>query len=197
MNTPAHLIIAAALYAQPSEDKGDSRASVTGAALLGGFLPDFSLYFAFLWSTAVLGRSPDLFFGSDYFSPALQGIFAIDNSFLVWGGCLAVALVAKRPVLIACCGSALAHIALDFPLHHDDGRPHFWPVSDWVFRSPVSYWDPQHFGNIAGFLEILLCLGLLVILFRRFRSLFARSLIAVIALAQIFPVFIWVFVFSG
>ena len=196
MNTPAHLIIAAALYARPTETKGDGKASATGAALLGGFFPDFSLYFAFVWSTFVLGRSPETFFGVDYFSPGLQSIFAIDNSFLLTGAVFALALWLKRDVLAAAAGSALIHIAADFPLHHDDGRAHFWPVSDWVFESPVSYWDRNHYGGIVGALEIALCLILLAILFRRFREWPARTAIVLAAAAQIAPVFAWVLFFG-
>jgi hypothetical protein len=197
MNTPAHLIIAAAAFARPSTQNGDRRNQITWAAIIGSFMPDFSLYFAGIWAMQVQGRSPELFFGRDYFSDGLQSIFAIDNSFFVWGAVLAIALWLRRDILVAASASALMHIALDFPLHHDDGRAHFWPVSDWVFVSPVSYWDRDHYANIVGPLEMLLCLGLVVVLLRRFQGLGARALIALAAAAQFLPFFIWAFVFDG
>ena len=46
--------------------------------------------------------------------------------------------------MTAFAGAGLLHLVLDFPLHAGDGRPHFWPLSDWVFESPVSYWDSTH-----------------------------------------------------
>lgn len=40
------------------------------------------------------------------------------------------------------------HTLLDVPVHHDDGPLLLFPFS-WDFRvqSPVSYWDPAHFGQ--------------------------------------------------
>jgi len=42
------------------------------------------------------------------------------------------------------------------PVHHDDGHRHFFPLSDWRFESPVSYWDPAHYGHIFLWIELLL-----------------------------------------
>lgn len=197
MNTPAHLIIAAALYARPEKAPKDGNRHRTAAALLGGFLPDFSLYFGFVWAVFILGRSPDVFFRTDYYRPEVQMIMAIDNSVFVWGAVLGLALWMRREILAICATTALVHIALDFPLHNDDGRAHFWPLSDWVFVSPVSYWDPAHYGNIVAPLEALLCVVLLVVLFRRFHGLAARAVIVLAGLAQVLPTLAWVFLFDG
>ena len=45
---------------------------------------------------------------------------------------------------MALTGAALLHLLFDLPLHHDDGRAHFWPLTGWIFESPVSYWDVRH-----------------------------------------------------
>ena len=50
--------------------------------------------------------------------------------------------MARSAVLIALFSAALVHLTLDFPLHNDDARAHFWPLTNWKFTSPVSYWDP-------------------------------------------------------
>lgn len=52
--------------------------------------------------------------------------------------------------------SMLLHMLADLPLHHDDGHRHFWPISNWRFESPVSYWDPNHYGLYAGAAELVL-----------------------------------------
>lgn len=197
MNTPAHLIISAYLYARPEATKSDGNRHRTAAALIGGFLPDFSLYFGFVWAVFVLGRSPDVFFRIDYYRPEMQAIMAIDNSVFVWGALLAIALWQKREVISITAITALVHIGLDFPLHNDDGRAHFWPVSDWVFVSPVSYWDPAHYGNIVAPLEALLCLALLIVLFRRFSGWAARSVIVIAGIAQVAPTLAWMLFFGG
>lgn len=191
MNTPAHIIMAAAVFAKPDQPKRNT------AALVGGLLPDASLYTLAGWHLFVLGTPPQTVFDEYYFSDAWQSIFAIDNSFILWGMVLALGLWFKITWLWVLAGAALLHIGFDFPLHHDDGRMHFWPVSDWIFQSPVSYWDRKHYGGFVGPIETGLCLILLVILWRRFAGWFARVLIAAAGIFQIAPVFIWLFMFSG
>lgn len=177
MQTPTHLIIGIAAFGR----KGDWR--VNTAALFGGFLPDASLYLMVIWHLKVLRTPPQVVFDELYFSDAWQSIFAIDNSFFIWGAVLAVALIWKNAILTAFAGAGLLHLALDFPLHHDDGRPHFWPLTNWVFNSPVSYWDPSAYGLYVAIIELILVLGLLYLLAKRFgwRSLL-KSLLVVLAL---------------
>lgn len=68
------------------------------------------------------------------------------------------------------------HATLDFLLHHDDAHRHFMPLSDWRFESPVSYWDPDHFGQVMSFVEIAAVIGTCMILWRRFPSGGARRM---------------------
>ncbi|MEM9267775.1 MAG: cobalamin biosynthesis protein CobQ [Pseudomonadota bacterium] len=191
MNTPAHLIIGAAIFAKPGQPK------VTSAALLGAILPDLSLYLLAGWALFVQGLSPNHVFGTLYFSPAWQQIFAVDNSVFVWAGLIGLGLVLRQKWLWVLAAAALIHVACDFPLHHDDGRAHFWPLSNWVFESPVSYWDPQAYGTPVGVLEALLCLGLLTVLWRRFDSLWVRALLGVAAVAQIAPYILFAVMFAA
>ena len=93
--------------------------------------------------------------------------------------------------------AALMHLALDFPLHHDDGRPHFWPASDWVYESPISYWDRRHYAGIVGPIEMAMSALFCLILMKRFPSIRSRLLIAGLAVVQLAPVFVWVFVFAS
>ena len=61
----------------------------------------------------------------------------------------------------------LLHSLGDFPLHHDDAHRHFFPFSDWRFISPISYWDPAHYGNWASLLEIFAVLAISIFLYCR------------------------------
>lgn len=158
MNTPAHLLLGAAAFG-----RGKTRL-VMFAAILGGLLPDLSLYVMAGVSLFILNISPQVVFNELYFSDAWQTVFAIDNSFILWGLLLALAIWTKKDWAIALCGAALLHVALDFPLHHDDGRPHFWPISNWIFESPLSYWDMRHGAAWVGPIEVLLCAGALALL---------------------------------
>ena len=122
MNTPAHLIFAAAAFGKPDVRR------VTIAALIGGFLPDLSLYLLAGYSMFILDITPQRVFDELYFSDAWQQVFAIDNSFILWGIGLAAALYWRRAWAVALCGGALLHLAFDFPLHSEDARMHFWPL---------------------------------------------------------------------
>lgn len=190
MNTPAHLIFAAAAFARPNTPNS------VWAAIAGGLAPDFSLYAMALWSRFVSGNSWNYIFDHQYFTEAWQQVFAIDNSFIIWGLLIALAFWLRREWLWIFAGSAFIHLIFDFLLHHDDARRHFWPVSNWVFESPVSYWDGRHYGNIVGPIEVLCVAVLAVILIRRFwPSLWAYAFGA-IALLQVAPFIIFTLMFS-
>ena len=142
-------------------------------------------------SIFVLGVPAQVVFNQYYYSPAWQQVFALDNSFVLWGVGLALALWARNSVFAVFAASGLLHIAFDFPLHNEDARPHFWPLSDWVFVSPVSYWDPAHYGEVVGWIEWAACALCLVILWRRFTDWMSRACILVGALVQVAPMIAW------
>jgi membrane-bound metal-dependent hydrolase YbcI (DUF457 family) len=181
MNTPAHLIFGAVVFGRPGVRHA------TKAAVLGSLLPDLSLYLLAGVSIHVLGIPPARVFAELYFSPAWQAVFAIDNSFPLWGLLMAVALWQKWAVVRAFAGGGLLHLGFDFLLHNEDARRQFWPLSDWVFRSPFSYYDPARHGEVIGALEILLCLMFSVILWRRYPAVAARVLIALAILLELLP----------
>ena len=191
MNTPAHVIFALAAFARP----GDRRRTV--AAVAGALAPDASLYLMSGVSLYVLGISASYVFDVLYFSDAWQQVFAIDNSFVLWGVLLGFCLWRGWENGRVFALSALLHLVFDFALHHDDARRHFWPVTDWVFVSPVSYWDRAHYGAYVGPLEIAACVVLGALLIRRFWSLRSRAVIGALLAMQVAPVFIWVFVFAS
>ena len=179
MNSPTHILLGAAVFGRPDKRK------VNTAAVLGAFLPDLSLYAMAGYSLFVVGNSPGYVFGTQYFSSEWQDVFKLDNSVFVWGLFLAVGMAFARPWLVAFSGSGLLHIATDFPLHNDDARQHFWPLSDWVFESPISYWDSTRFGNTVALIETGLCIFLMALLLIRFKSVASRSMIVVCGLPQL------------
>jgi len=191
MNTPAHLILAAAVFARPYERRR------TLAALAGALAPDLSLYLLSGTSIFLLGLSPHYVFGTLYFSETWQQVFAVDNSFVIWGVAFAIAWWSGATSGMVFAASGLLHLAFDFPLHHDDARPHFWPVTDWVFRSPISYWDSSRFAGVVGPVETVLSLLLCASLMLRFTSLRSRLLIGLLAVAQLSPLFIWAIMFAS
>lgn len=224
MNTPAHLIFGLAAFAKPNAGK------VTAAALAGALIPDLSLYLLAGVHLLIIGTDPQVVFGRLYFSDGWQAVFRVDNSIVLWGIGVAIAVALRSAWAVALCGAALLHLGLDFLLHHDDGRAHFWPVSSWIFESPVSYWDRNHYGNIIAPIETAMSLIFCVILWFRFdwpdgfqkrtarlRAVFGsvgempalpvaivqwiigsgfRGVIFLLALLQLIPGLIWLFVFA-
>ncbi|EDZ44619.1 MAG: cobalamin biosynthesis protein CobQ [Rhodobacteraceae bacterium] len=189
MNTPAHLILGLAAFSLADNRK------VTGAAGFGALLPDLSLYVMAGGALAILQIPPDVVFGHLYYSNAWQTVFAIDNSFLLWGLVLAFALWRKARAGVAFAGAGLLHVSLDFPLHHDDGRPHFWPASDWIFESPVSYWDRAHHAGWVQPLEVTLVFICVAVLFRRFARWPMRVVALVLLAMELMVARVWMFVF--
>ncbi len=171
MNTPAHLIFGAAAFARPGNR------AVTVAAILGSLVPDLSLYLMVTVSIWGMGIPPHQVFDRLYFSDSWQAVFAVDNSFVLWGLLLAFALWLEKPALTTFAAAGLLHLACDFPLHNDDARRQFWPLSDWVFHSPFSYYDQRRYGDVIGPLEVACCALLSVVLWRRFTGGRARALI--------------------
>ena len=189
MNTPSHLHLVAAAFAKPEDRK------VTWAALFGGFAPDLSLYLMGGVAIFILGISPETVFRDLYFSQGWQQVFAIDNSFILWGIALGIAIWTRTAWAVAMCGAALLHIAFDFPLHADDARMHFWPITEWRFYSPISYWETSRGGATIGALEMALVVAVTALLVYRFKSLPWRALFVSLAALQVAPALMWALFF--
>ncbi len=57
--------------------------------------------------------------------------------------------------LKAFAAGCMLHITMDIPVHHNDGPLVFFPFN-WSYRfvSPVSYWDPAHYGNLMSPIDL-------------------------------------------
>ena len=188
MNTPAHLLMGAALFGRP----GDRRTTL--AAVAGGLLPDLSLYLLAAGAFAA-GYDGRAVFGRLYFSDGWQAVFAVDNSFVLWGVALVAAAFARSRPAVALCAAALVHLAVDFGLHGNDARMQFWPLSRWRFDSPWSYWDASRGGAWIGAAENALVVVMVVWLLWRHRGAAARTGILALGAAQLAPLVIWRLVF--
>ncbi|MEL7041875.1 MAG: cobalamin biosynthesis protein CobQ [Pseudomonadota bacterium] len=177
MNTIAHMVLASAALARRDQAKKN------WAALAGAIAPDASMFVFFGWSL-VQGWSGDETWNVQYWTQPWQTLGAISNSFILFGLLLAFTLWRNRLALTAFSAAALLHLGLDFPLHADDAHRHFWPLTDWRFVSPVSYWDPDQNGLIGSAFETLLTLLATGILWLRFQALRWRALLLSLAALQ-------------
>ena len=181
MNTPAHIIFGTAAFGRANAPW------VTLAAVIGGVLPDVPLVLMVGWSILIQSIPAQTVFDSYYFSPEWQAVFAIDHGLLLWGAVLAFGVVLRHQIVTAFAGSGLLHAATDFLVHHSDARRQFWPLTDWIFRSPVSYWDRSHYGGIFGPVEIAVSLLLCGLLWHRYPSRLGRAGIVLLGLAELAP----------
>jgi hypothetical protein len=115
-----------------------------------------------------------------YYDPGWQASFDLGHSLPLIALGFALAWLAHSERAMAFFGGMALHVPEDLFTHHDDGHRHFYPLSDWQFSSPISYWDPNHHGRIAAPIEALLGLAGCVVLFRRHRSLGARIALALV-----------------
>lgn len=180
MQTPTHMLVAAAVLARP----GDRARNI--ALAMGALLPDLSIYILFAWSkfTGV----PELeVWKKIYWQEPWQTWSAISNSFPLWGAVLVIGIATRRTWIWALAAAATIHLCLDFPVHHDDAHKHFWPLTDWRFYSPFSYWDPAHHSGLVSALEIALGTLCIVALWRRFTTTWVRValVMALIAYAAV------------
>ena len=109
-----------------------------------------------------------------YWREPWQSLGAITNSIPVGAALLGLALWRKSNWLWVFACAWLIHCALDFPLHADDAHRHFWPLTDWRFFSPISYWDPDHNGRIGVMIEGAALIAAAIFLWRRFESRWVR-----------------------
>lgn len=179
MNTPAHLVLNLTLLRTADQNK---RMACFWAVLLGALLPDLPMYYFFVVEAWLNQQPQSLIWGELYFQQTWQNFFDLFNSIPI---IVIVALFAwyfKNTFILYVCASMMLHIAMDLPLHHDDGHHHFYPLAAWRFDSPISYWDPNHHGHIVSTLEGLMTVVCCVILFLRSSSYIARGLTILLGL---------------
>ncbi len=77
----------------------------------------------------------------------------------------------RRRILVWFLLGWAGHTIADFLTHVDDLRPLFWPISDWRWASPVSYYNPFYYGREFMLVEHASILGIMVwLLARRLRG---------------------------
>jgi hypothetical protein len=148
--------------------------------VVGAVLPDLSILAFYAYERA---RSmPEAWIWSTgYYDPGWQAVFDLFHSMPLIVGGLLLALRVDAPRLALTFTSMALHAVSDFLVHHDDAHRHFFPFSDWRFASPVSYWDPRHFGHVIAPLEGIAVLAGCALLAHRSRSSASRATAACVA----------------
>jgi len=198
MQTYSHLILSGALngrFAKRLQSNDKLPPLHTGAVLLGSVLPDLLLIgisIAIIGFDILAGNFADGAPGP----AAAPGSSWTQQLFDVWffehPAVIAAQNLFHSPLLVALfmliglqayrrgrrwgagffwlSAAAMLHTLIDIPLHVHDGPLLLFPLN-WTlrFHSPISYWDPNHFGREWSLFEHLLDLTLLIYLFVRYR----------------------------
>ncbi len=171
MNTPAHAVVNLILLGKKERPKHNL------PIVIGAILPDLPMVVFYFYQKVIKKIPESTIWSETYFEANWQHLFDVFNSlpFMLLG--LALAKRYGVTALIPFCLSMILHVFEDLPLHHGDGHAHFFPFSDWRFDSPVSYWDPAHYGGIVAPIEAAIVLVGSIILFRTYLTLWTRILI--------------------
>lgn len=173
MNTQTHILLAAALLTKPGRENRARNLSV----LAGALVPDILIFVMFIWSK-LIGAPERQVWETWYFNPPWQTAIDAANSMPIYLLILVFGIIwMKSSVASASTGvlvvvfalAAFSHLFGDIFLHVHDGHAHFWPFSEWRFVSPISYWNPQYFGNYVSLMEAIVTIFCAVILYRRFQ----------------------------
>ncbi|MGK7943986.1 MAG: hypothetical protein AB4058_05910 [Microcystaceae cyanobacterium] len=153
MNTPSHTIINLVALGR------NTSPSLNYAIILGSILPDIAIFWFYFWSKWIKGLPDNYIWSKAYFSPAWQDIFAVPNSFILCGIGLGIASYFQKPWWQFLFLSMILHLICDIAVHHDDAHRHFFPLSNYRFISPLSYWDVRHYGRWVALFELITVVG--------------------------------------
>ena len=175
MNTPSHYIFNLALLGKVAPNDNI-------AITVGAILPDLPI-FVFYAVAKLIYKLPERQIWSEaYYEPLWQNLVAISHSIplALIGFCLCLYCHWKTGAVL--CLSLVLHSLLDLPVHNDDAHRHFFPFSHYRFISPVSYWDPKHYGNWVATVEILLVLALTPVVFNQLHTGLTKGVVVAIDL---------------
>ena len=174
MITPTHVVINVALAHRRRVDAPDAAPDPLRRRLfiLGGLAPDVGLYvmtgLAAAYYPLAQGLSVEetfrlVFDDLFYTAPAFVVVHNLLHAPLVIAGLIGAGTWLKRSSSRQRLGGALqafglgcaVHTALDIPVHHNDGPLLLFPFN-WSLRfdSPVSYYDPDHYGSIVAPIDL-------------------------------------------
>ena len=148
VQTPSHVAISLFLWRKVPDWKQ------TVCVVFGAVLPDLNMFLFYAYQK-IIGSSESDIWGTLYFEEHWQLFFDCFNAIPIYLAVVGIAYWRGNRLLLLVASSALVHVLCDLPLHNDDAHRHFLPFSQWRFVSPVSYWDPKHFGLVAAGVEFV------------------------------------------
>lgn len=124
--------------------------------VIGAVMPNIPTYLFYIYQKFIVGMPEIFIWGVAYFLPEWQMLFDFFHSIPIMLFGYFLSSQVRRRWLGAFFAGMILHSFFDLPVHHSDAHRHFFPLSDWRFESPLSCWDPHHFGFFGVSLEIFL-----------------------------------------
>ena len=162
------------------------------AVVAGALLPDLSIFVLVGWARLIEQIPHRQIWREVYWQEPWQTLSAMSNSFVIWAIVALAGYILGWRIVMFLAAAVLVHLSLDFPFHASDAHKHFWPLSDWRFHSPLSYWNDAHHGRWVGMLELGVVLASMAVLWCRFQNRIVRSALVagLVSLAAV-PLFFW------
>jgi hypothetical protein len=147
--------------------------------VIGSILPDIIYYVMFIYLSITSGVLFSMHSISEFpipFFHLVHEMFAnsivvvlrqAGHSLFVWAVLFSIAFIISKWRLTkwkAFLYGWLGHVIVDSLTHVNDAVPIFYPVSNFVLRGPVSYWDPQFYGHEFNIVHTVFLVGAIVYL---------------------------------
>ena len=153
MKTPSHAIVNVgllSLWASPQ---------LALPLFVGAILPDLPIFILYFWAKFWKKLDEKTVWSEVYYEKFWQDWVALFHSFPICFLLLGIGLFMQWTILTAIALSLILHNLGDIPLHNDDAHRHFYPVSNFRYISPLSYWDTIHYGKEVAAVEDSLTLA--------------------------------------
>lgn len=91
-----------------------------------------------------------------YEHPLVKPVGFLAHSYVTAFTALGAAIILKKKGWLPYIYGWVFHIIIDMLTHVSDAQPILWPLSNWVFPAPFSYWEDAYYGDEFGLINIAL-----------------------------------------
>lgn len=123
---------------------------------LGALMPDLPVLAFYFVCRYILGLSDDEIWKDVYYRDRWFNVFATFHSIPLTAGLCGLGIAVGSHALALFGASMCMHNLVDLPLHAKDAHRHFFPFSNYRFKSPISYWNPTYWGRVVAAGEMAL-----------------------------------------
>ncbi len=197
MNTQSHAILTFFIIRKGLELTRKKFKNINPVLFTGALVPDLPLFLFFTFYTFISPTSQQVIWREVYFDHSWQIVFDLFHSLPFWGIAFVLFLAAKLYRAAFFTLSALLASAQDLLVHYEDAHAHFLPFSDYRLASPVSYWNPEHYGREFAIIETLLVVAAGIWTYKRVESTWGKIILVLAIAALILSNSMWGYIFEN